>query len=95
MLATLTSKGQLTLPKPIREALGLAAGTRLDFSIGTSGETKGLLIARPMTHTALGLAGLLKQPGRAPVSLEAMDKAVQDTAAELHARTVVRAKRAP
>ena len=69
MLATLTSKGQLTLPKQIRESLGLQPGSRLDFSIGTAGETKGMLVARPLTNTALGLAGLLKRPGKATVSL--------------------------
>ena len=92
MLATLTSKGQLTLPKQIRESLGLQPGSRLDFSIGTAGETKGLLVARPLTNTALGLAGLLKRPGKATVSLKAMDQAVLDTAAELHSKAVSKSR---
>ena len=29
--ATISSKGQLTLPKPIRSALGLVSGTRVNF----------------------------------------------------------------
>ena len=29
--ATMTSKGQLTIPKAVREALGLAAGDRVQF----------------------------------------------------------------
>ena len=33
MLATLTSKGQVTLPKPIRDKLGLKAGSKLDFEL--------------------------------------------------------------
>lgn len=32
MLATLTSKGQVTLPKQIRDKLGLKAGSKLDSS---------------------------------------------------------------
>ena len=80
MLATVTSKGQLTLPKGIREHLGLKAGSRLDFSINE----QGLLLARPVNNTALGLAGLMRRPGQAAVPVEAMTAAVEDTAAELN-----------
>ena len=52
MLATLTSKGQLTLPKEIRERFGLVAGSRLDFSV----DAGGMIVARPMAATALGLS---------------------------------------
>ncbi len=31
--ATLSSKGQLTIPKPIRKALGLKAGTKVLFTL--------------------------------------------------------------
>jgi antitoxin PrlF len=34
---TVTSKGQLTLPQPIREALGIAAGTVLEVELGSQG----------------------------------------------------------
>lgn len=81
MLAVVTSKGQLTLPKGIRERLGLEAGSRLDFSVNE----QGWLLARPVTNTALGLAGLLRRPGHAAVSLQAMDEAVAATAQELNA----------
>ena len=33
MFATITSKGQLTLPKEIRDRLGLDAGSVLDFAL--------------------------------------------------------------
>lgn len=89
MLATLTSKGQLTLPKEIRERLGLSAGSRLDFSI----DAKGMIVARPVTTTALGLAGLLRRPGRKPVSQRAIDDAIQSTAAELNPRAKARNRR--
>lgn len=80
MLAVLTSKGQLTLPKEIRERLGLKAGSRLDFTI----DDQGLLVARPVATTALGLAGILRRPEQAPVSMEAMKEAIEHTAAELN-----------
>jgi AbrB family looped-hinge helix DNA binding protein len=81
MLAVVTSKGQLTLPKGIREQLGLKEGSRLDFEVNE----QGWLLARPVNNTALGLAGLLRRPGQMAVSLEAMADAVQATAAELNA----------
>jgi len=35
--ATITSKGQVTIPKQIRDELGLTAGTELEFIIGDDG----------------------------------------------------------
>jgi hypothetical protein len=46
---------------------------------------QGWLMARPVTNTALGLAGILRRPGQAAVSVEAMADAVEATAAELNA----------
>ena len=89
MLATLTSKGQLTLPKEIRERLGLTTGSRLDFSI----DDKGMIVARPLATTALGLAGLLKRPGRKPASLRDIDEAIEASAAELNPRSKRRSSR--
>ena len=80
MLAAVTSKGQLTLPKAIRQQLNLGLGSRLDFSVNE----QGWLVARPVTNTALGLAGFLRRPGRAAVSIEEMADAVEATAAELN-----------
>jgi AbrB family looped-hinge helix DNA binding protein len=40
--ATMTSKGQLTLPKQFRDALGLATGTTLDVSMAD-----GAVVLRP------------------------------------------------
>jgi AbrB family looped-hinge helix DNA binding protein len=38
--ATLTSKGQVTIPLDVRERLNLEAGTRIEFVEATNGELK-------------------------------------------------------
>jgi antitoxin PrlF len=38
MATTLTSKGQVTIPKHIRDALRLQPGAAVDFSVNASGE---------------------------------------------------------
>jgi antitoxin PrlF len=38
MATTLTSKGQVTIPKRIRDAMRLAAGTPVEFSVNAAGE---------------------------------------------------------
>jgi AbrB family looped-hinge helix DNA binding protein len=38
MSTTLTLKGQVTIPKHIRDALGLMPGAQLDFAVNSQGE---------------------------------------------------------
>ena len=61
---TLTSKGQLTLPRPMRDALGLAPGARLQASIDRQGrlvlvpskyEPEELFLHRPKVNRCLSL----------------------------------------
>jgi antitoxin PrlF len=68
--ATMTSKGQITLPKPIRIKLGLEAGTRVEFV-----ETPDGFLVRPATRDIRVLKGTLPKPRRA-VTIEAMNKAI-------------------
>jgi AbrB family looped-hinge helix DNA binding protein len=66
MLATLTSKGQVTLPAPIREALKLEAGARLDFMLQDDGSIRIV----PVTRDPLAIGAVLPTPKRsAPASL--------------------------
>ena len=70
--ATLTSKGQITLPKPVRERLHLEPGDRVDFVVDAEGE-----IRVRASHTDVrALRGLLQRPGRKAVSIEEMAAAV-------------------
>lgn len=77
--ATLTTKGQLVVPKAIREHMSLHAGDRLDFVIKGDGE----VVIRPMELDVRELKGMLRKPGRRPVSLEEMGEAVRKRAANL------------
>lgn len=69
--ATITSKGQLTLPKEIRTALGVGPGDRVDFVRMEDGNFAVL----PATQSVKSLKGLIPKPRKA-VSLEDMDKAI-------------------
>lgn len=70
--ATLTSKGQTTIPKEIRDFLGISPGDKLDFVV----ESDGRVILRPATLDVRRLRGMLKRSGRKADTLEEMDKAV-------------------
>jgi antitoxin PrlF len=53
MTTTVTSKGQVTIPKPIRDFLGLAPGSRVAFEYGPDGQ----VILRPAVNARPGRAG--------------------------------------
>ncbi len=72
-VATLTSKGQLTLPKPVRDLLKLNPGDAVDFVIGEDGTVH----VRAGRFDVRDLRGLLKKPGRKPITVEEMDDALR------------------
>ena len=80
MIATLTSKAQITLPRGIRELLKLEPGDKVDFTPHPDGRVTVAKATRAGQISFAVLRGLLPQPGRA-YSVEEMNKAVQDTAA--------------
>lgn len=69
--ATLTSKGQITIPAAVREALGVDAGDRVEFVEVVPGRYE--LIAA--THSVGELKGMFGKPRKA-VSIEAMNAAI-------------------
>lgn len=70
--ATLTSKGQTTIPIKIREFLGLKSGDRLDFVIRDDGD----VLLKPAQLDVMALKGILKRPGQKPTSVEEMNHAI-------------------
>jgi antitoxin PrlF len=72
MLVTVTDKGQLTVPKAIRDQLGIQAGTKLDFEPQPDGTLK----VRVLTRGPARLFGLLHRPGRRPLSIEEIDAGI-------------------
>lgn len=69
--AVLTSKGQITIPKQVREALGVDAGDRVDF-VETGAGAFAVVAA---TRDVRELKGLIPRP-RKPVGVEDMRRAV-------------------
>jgi AbrB family looped-hinge helix DNA binding protein len=76
MEATITSKGQITIPKSVRDLLQLRSGDRVDFVV----EDNGTVVLVPLTRSVTALKGMLPRPGK-PVTLEQMDEAVARGAA--------------
>ena len=72
-IATLTSKGQITLPVDLRERLRLVAGDRVSFDE----QLDGSYLVRPLKHDVRRLKGVVPKPSR-PITGEAMERAIRD-----------------
>jgi len=83
MLVTVTDKGQLTVPKAIRDQLGIQPGSKLDFEA----QADGTLRVRVLTRGAGSLFGLLHRPGRRPKSIEELDTGIVDAVSARGRRT--------
>jgi AbrB family looped-hinge helix DNA binding protein len=80
MLATLTSKSQITLPKDIRLLLQLEPGDKIAFLPMPDGQ---ITVSKANKASFSRLRGLLPQPRRA-YTVEEMNQAVQDAVASKH-----------
>ena len=74
---TMTSKGQTTIPKEIREHLNLKPGDRLVWSI-----VNGRVRLRAKNRSIKELAGFLHRPGQKAATLEEIDEAIAQAATE-------------
>jgi antitoxin PrlF len=70
--AVMTTGGRITIPAPVRVALGLAAGNRVEFILEANGQYF-VVAARPGIQT---LKGILKKPP-SPCTIEQMQQAIR------------------
>ena len=82
-LSTLTSKGQTTVPKNLREKLHLEAGTQLEWL----SQGDGTILLKPHNKSALSIKGIIKKPCKT-VTIEDMDRAISDMASSEHSDSV-------
>jgi AbrB family looped-hinge helix DNA binding protein len=78
--AKVTSKGQITIPKEIREKLHLNPGDKLLFEETEQGEVK---ISSPK-KSIKELRGILHRPGQKPKTVEEMNEGITEYLKEKH-----------
>jgi AbrB family looped-hinge helix DNA binding protein len=85
--ATLTSKGQVTIPKPVRDALKLRAGDKLEFRVQND---RSAVMERPRKIDAMEIAGMFKSKikRKRPVTVEEMDEGIREAVAAAYRRSV-------
>ncbi|MYM84154.1 AbrB/MazE/SpoVT family DNA-binding domain-containing protein [Duganella sp. FT50W] len=70
MMVTMTSKGRITLPKKLRDQLGLVPGARLAFSLLGDGS----VVMRVKHRRLSSLAGILTRPDQPTISIDNMKR---------------------
>ena len=76
--ATVTTKGQVTIPKEIRNYLNLDTGSKVDFVIDENGIVK--LI--PLNIPIKSLSGILHRKGMKATTLEEMEEIISEAASD-------------
>ena len=71
MIATVTSKGQVTLPAEARKKLGIKAGSKLEFVVVDGSRLEVI----PLAQSVTALKAILPKAKRR-LSIEAMDAAI-------------------
>ena len=79
--STVTSKGQTTIPKELRDALGIKEGTPLRWKL-----ENGVLTVRPKTKRLEDFVPMVPPNGR-QLSIEEMDEAIGEAVAERDRRS--------
>jgi len=74
----MTSKGQITVPKDVREDLGLVAGSKVMFVKLPNGQYNVV----PRTRSLADLSGILYEPGRPAMTIEEINDAIAEGGAE-------------
>ena len=71
--ATMTTKGQITIPKVVRDKLRLMAGDKVEFVLSDNREA----LIRPVSKKVDDVFGLLHKPGRKAVSVDQMNDSIR------------------
>jgi len=79
--ATVTSKGQITLPQDVRNDLALKVGDKVSFE-----KVGGSYMLRPQNRSIMELAGVLRRPGEKALTVEEMNEQLGEALAEDDAR---------
>jgi AbrB family looped-hinge helix DNA binding protein len=72
VVSTVTSKGQITIPKEIRDRLRLQTGHQVEFQVDRQGQ----VIMRPRNRDFHTLKGIVRSRRKTPVSIEEMNEAI-------------------
>jgi AbrB family looped-hinge helix DNA binding protein len=75
-IATVTTKGQVTIPKEIRDYLKLDTGSKVEFVIDEKGDVKIVPLDVPIE----ALSGVLHRPGMKTATIEEMEAAIAEGA---------------
>ena len=65
---TMSIKGLVTIPRDVRERLGLQAGDKIAWSLLSNGT----VVVRPKTRRLVDLVGMLTRPGQPGVTVDEM-----------------------
>lgn len=82
-----TSKGQTTVPKEVRDFLGLEEGTQMEWIVDD-----GKVTVKPRKLRAIDLAGILGPPpsGDTHLTVEEINEAIGEAIVESYERTLKR-----
>ena len=87
-IATITSKGQVTIPLEVRERLGLKTGDEINFELGPEGEV--VLTSKRIPFEEI--EGMLHRRGEKPLTAREMDQPIRRAAQSRWKRENRRAK---
>lgn len=68
--SSITAKGQTTIPREVREALGLSAGDKVRYIV------EGKEVRMRKVGSLKDLVGMLHRPGQRTISIEEMEEGI-------------------
>jgi antitoxin PrlF len=71
-VTTMTTKGQVTIPKPIRDMMHLHPGDKVEFVVQADGQ----VVIKPQTLTVDDIFGMFHDPKHKPLSIDEINEIV-------------------